>query len=73
MITITYTADELWDADVWNTFFYETKLKYQSAGVDIMSQALSPYETSLTIYPSPGGDMYLTLIKPVYIVDVRRH
>ncbi|MDO9523326.1 MAG: hypothetical protein Q7J08_06400 [Methanocorpusculum sp.] len=73
MITIIYTADELWDADVWNTFFYETKLKYQSAGVDIMSQALSPYETSLTIYPSPGGDMYLTLIKPVYIVDVRRH
>ncbi len=72
MIVITYTADEQWDANLWNTFFSETELKYLNAGVDIVNDFdLSANTTWLEISPSAGGDIYLNVITPAYIVDVR--
>ena len=73
-ITITFTADDRWDAIVWNTFFYETELQYNNSGVNVVSDLdLSANTTSLEISPSLGGDIYLTVITPAYIVDVRRY
>ncbi len=72
-VSITFTADDTWDANVWNTFFYEKAIQYQNAGVNIMSDKSSIYTTSLTIYPSAVGYIYLNVINPEYIVDVRRY
>ena len=72
-MTITYTADEGWDAVLWSTFFNETQILYRSEGVSIISMMLSPTKAVLQITPPPGGVIYLTIIKPVYQVEVRRY
>jgi len=72
MLTITYTAEEQWDAVLWSTFFNETQILYQSEGVSITSTMPLPITATLQITPPPGGVIYLTIIKPVYDVDVRR-
>lgn len=72
MLTITYTAEERWDALLWSTFFNETQILYQSEGVSITSTMPLPITATLQITPPPGGVIDLTIIKPVYDVDVRR-
>ncbi len=55
-------------------FFYETKQQYWKVGVNVVNDFdLSTNTTSLEISPSLGGDIYLTVITPAYIVDVRRY
>lgn len=74
-ITITYTSDEKWDAALWSTFFNETQIfyqnLYQNETLSIISSMPAQTEASLEI-TSPSG-INLTIIKPVYDIDVRRY
>lgn len=69
--TITYTSDKKWDAALWSTFFNETQIRYQNENLYITSTMPSPTEASLEI-TSPSDGINLTIIKPVYGIDVRR-
>lgn len=70
VVTITYTADDEWDAQMWYTFFSETKIRYQLEGISITSTMPSSTQASMEITP-PSGGINLTIITPVYDVDVR--
>ena len=70
MMTITYEADQKWDAILWSAFFNETKIKYGNIVQDITVE-LTADSTSIKITPLSGGSIHLNLKTPEYQVDVR--
>jgi hypothetical protein len=70
MMTITYEADQKWDAILWSAFFNETKIKYGNIVQDITVE-LTADSTSIKITPLSGGSIHLDLKTPEYQVDVR--
>jgi len=69
-ITIAYMSDEEWDVALWSAFFNETQIRYQNENLNITSNMLSPTKASLEI-TSPSDVLNLTIIMPMYSVDVR--
>ena len=70
MMTITYEADQKWDAILWSAFFNETKIKYGNIVQDITVE-LTADSTSIKITPLSGGSIHLIMTTPEYRVDVR--
>ena len=70
MITITYEADDRWDALLWSAFFNETEIKYRNIVEDITVE-LTDNTTSMKITPLSSESLHLTMTTPEYRVDVR--
>lgn len=77
-VTITYTADDEWDAQLWYSAFFEAVAKYEydeSAG-KITNVTCSPWVSgntaSLIIYPTYGEYIHLYVLPSEYNVAVGR-
>lgn len=70
MMTITYEADQKWDAILWSAFFNETKITYRNIVEDITVE-LTDNTISMKITPLSGESIHLDLKTPEYQVDVR--
>jgi len=74
MITITYEADDRWDALLWSAFFNEineTNIWNPVEGVSIESSMPTQTSASLQITKDSSANLYLTMTTPEYRVDVR--
>jgi len=74
MITITYEADDRWDALLWSAFFNEineTNIWNPVEGVSIESSMPTQTSASLKITKDSSANLYLTMTTPEYRVDVR--
>ena len=69
-ITITYEANDRWDALLWSAFFNETKITYRNIVEDITVE-LTDNTISMKITPLSGESIHLDLKTPEYQVDVR--
>ena len=76
-VTISYTADETWDAALWRTAFFEAVAKYENAGkianitCDVSPISEASKTASLLIYPVSGKIIHINVLYPEYDVDVR--
>ena len=74
-VTITYTADEGWDAQLWYSAFFEAVTRYNNAGV-VHNVTCSPYlndmTASLFIHPISGEYIHLYVLPSEYYVAVGR-
>ena len=70
MMTITYEADQKWDALLWSAFFNETEIKYRNIVEDITVE-LTDNTTSMKITPLSSESLHLIMTTPEYRVDVR--
>lgn len=77
-VTITYTADDEWDAQLWYSAFFEAVAKYEydeSAGKITnvtCSPGVSGNTASLIIYPTYGEYIHLYVLPSEYNVAVGR-
>ena len=74
MITITYEANDRWDALLWSAFFNEineTNIWNPIEGVSIESSMPASTSASLKITKGSVANLYLTTTTPEYRVDVR--
>lgn len=69
-ITITYKANDRWDALLWSAFFNETEIKYRNIVEDITVE-LTDNTTSMKITPLSSESLHLIMTTPEYRVDVR--
>ena len=74
VITITYEADDRWDALLWSAFFNEineTNIWNPVEGVSIESSMPTQKSASLQITKDSSANLYLTMTTPEYRVEVR--
>ncbi len=74
-VTITYTADDEWDAQLWYSAFFEAVTGYNNAGAVhnvTCSPSLNGMNASLLIHPVSGEYIHLYVLPSEYHVAVGR-